>query len=288
MLKKSLLSLLVMLCLVQEVQAQLSNLEQSAVECWHATLARQLHVPDSQFLLYQGTATLGSSSIWLWNIFNAVIMDEDDIYYNPVQLNSLSGNYNWLIYDALATDTLTPSCDLEKAIENFQDAKGTFAWNKTLDDLQAGLSSSPPMQFMIDTTFIENGNNSKAPPIMMHMIVQASFTHVLKFVSYPYSPSDAPAWQLQQYSPWYMQCILKKAYYNVDNSFLSPIDWNSIFGPDGSLHEICYALVVVDGENIKVTASDNNNTYSTTITSPQPIILGVLVATVPDYILQNK
>ncbi len=287
MFKKCLLILLVTLCLVQVALAQLNNLEQGAVECWHAALAKQLHVADSQFLLYQGTATLGNSSVWLWNIFNAVIMDEDGIYYNPVQLNSLSGNYNWLIYDALTTDTLTPSCNLEKAIENFQDARGIFAWNKTLDDLQAGLNGSPPLQFAIDTTFVENVNTGKVP-LMMHLIIQASFTHVLKFVSYPYSPSDAPVWQLQQYTPWYMQCILKKAYYNVDNSFLSPIDWNSIFGPDGSLHEMCYALVVVDGENIKVTASDSNTTYSTTITSPQPIILGVLVATVPEYILQDQ
>lgn len=284
--KKGIIVLIILFYPLRFLFAQSDYLVSKAVQCWHSVLANELNVSNSQLLLCQGDMQLGSSSTWLWTILNSVVVNTDSIYYYPVQLNTLSGNYNRILFNAKTSPVIDTACNLATAIVNFANANGVFVWNKTMDDLQAALAASPPLQFTVDTT-LTGWVDSTTGNITVHITIAASFNHVVNFISYPYAPNNIN-WQLQQYAPWFMPCIFNKAYYNAGGNFLPATDWNAIFGPNGSLQRICYALIVVQGENITLTASGGGSTYTTTITATAPFVIGVLVATVPEYIRQGQ
>lgn len=154
-----------------------------------------------------------------------------------------------------------------------------YAYNATLDDLNARLQSVPGKSVkmnsrtaasslshtwargmgsgMFDGFFGEAGGESRdfAETIADASItVKCSFDRLLTFSADPLSQAGE-TWPLSDYTPWYIPAAMADAHDDTSNlvwGYRAPV-WADAFGPTGSLGRVCTGLVVVDGINIEVT-----------------------------------
>jgi hypothetical protein len=163
----------------------------------------------------------------------------------------------------------------------FQSAKGSYAWNKTIDKLQNALSGAASKSFVMDSKTQSSGlkhtwadgttsiffdifsfgggasyDKLTQSTISSGINVNASFQKVTTFASGPYAQKDANDPILSELEPWYMSVVLAKAYKTKDNTVWNnqaPTTWKTAFGSDGFLQRMTSALVVADG--IEITMS---------------------------------
>lgn len=258
------------LCPIIVASDESPNLNYISATFWHDVLAQEISVNKSMFKLYPGTVSVGSTSVWLWNIFNAVVSTNDVIYYNPVQLNSFYSDYGLLLYKTKTSAFVDKVCPLNDAILKFSSTENKYAWNKTIENLSVELQSSKPEKINRDTTVIISGDTTLVK-------VEAAFDNFVVFYSYPYAVKDSLNPILKNYNPWFTNCIFKKMYLNTNQQMLNQVDWETAFGKNGYLQQICVALVVA--KNGYYTVSTNLNgiisTDSTKFTSP--ILLGIVI-----------
>lgn len=253
------------------------NLTYISASFWHDVLAQEISVNKSMFKLYPGTVATGTNSVWLWNIFNAVVSTNDLIYYNPVQLNSFYSDYGLLLYKAKSSAFVDKVCPLNDAIVKYSSTENKYAWDKTIENLNNELLNSQKERIERDTIVIISGDTTIVK-------VEAAFDNFLVFYSYPYAVRDSLNPILKNYNPWFTNCIFKKMYYNADQQMLNQVDWEAAFGKNGYLQQICVALLVA--KNGYYTISTNLNgiisTDSTKFTSP--ILLGVVIYPTDNFV----
>jgi hypothetical protein len=321
---------LLLILLSYNASAQQTNVQQLVTKCWHDVVASNIKVRSDQFKLYQGSAAIGSTSYWMWSIFDAVVSTNDSYYYNPDQLNSLSSDYRLILYTmktTLANKSKTSKpCNLNDAIVNFSNAGNNYVWNATISDLQSSINAGNPVSFILDTTIItaQLDTNSNGYNVLKndttHININAKFDHVSVFFALPMDPDKPSSSNPAGYLPWFSGCALNAAFVNMDKQLLPDTarpNWDAIFGNNGFLKNVCVALVAVDGINIKVTVTSSaallpsvngqlkatslkpvstnqtkNNIifYYTTVSSVgHPNLLGVLVASIADFVtMTNK
>lgn len=90
---------------------------------WYHSLIAGLSLDPQTFQLYQGSASIGSQSEWLWDILDAIPPESINNYYNPIQANLFSQNYAAVIGQLLPIST-----------NNFQNCMGDYfgIWNTYL------------------------------------------------------------------------------------------------------------------------------------------------------------
>lgn len=246
------------------------NLGYISTKYWHDVLATEINVNKNQFKLYPGTAPTLNTSAWMWSIFDAVTSINESIYYNPSQLNSFSSDYGLLLYKVKTSAFVDSICPLNQAIVKYSSTENQYAWDRTVQELNLELSSAKPESINQDTTFLLLGDT-------VVINVKAFFDHIVVFYSYPYSVKDTLDPILKKYSPWFTPCMFTKIYDNTDQGMLTPVDWQSAFGTEGYLQQVCVALVVVNGGYYTVSSTYKgiDSVNSTTFTSP--VLLGVVL-----------
>lgn len=284
--------------------SQAEDFQETAAKYWHDKLAQKLGVRADEFKLYQGSATVGATNGWLWNILNAVSSNDSGVYYNPAQFNSFAGDYSVILNSADARDAHFSACNLNTCILNYCNATGTFAWDKTITDVLSELNASHSLQFIFDTSIqVASGTSRSA----VNISIAATFNHIAVSYSYPYNYTNAEESQLGL-NPWYSPCV-----FNAASTDKTMPNWSYLFGPNGCLQRICRAVVTAEDVNVVISitsasvstfkqlkrplprffldncaiqTSENISNMSTTmISTPNvPIIMGVLTSTVPDYI----
>jgi hypothetical protein len=248
-----------------------------AIEYWHNQLSQYVNMDSEKVKLAPNFIMIGNTSYSLWNIFNAMSDYNASFYYNPTQYNNFSSAYRTVLYNYPISASLDKSCPLNDAILKYSDANGTYAWNKTIDNLYAELAKSQSMVLTSDKNISIDNSAS------VHTVkIDAHYQHFLVFYSNPYTYSNN---QMPNFYPWYSPCILNKAYQNR----LSPY-WESTFGLNGYLHNITTALIVAQNGSTCITisnnASESNNTieYSNCTISTSPFIMAVVISPINDYI----
>ncbi|PIA78562.1 hypothetical protein BFR04_03235 [Gaetbulibacter sp. 4G1] len=78
---------------MSEVQKAMQTLTQQ----WYNAVVTGLSLDPNNFQLYQGTATTGPTSEWIWNIFDAIPPASINNFYNPNQSNNFSQDYQQVI-----------------------------------------------------------------------------------------------------------------------------------------------------------------------------------------------
>jgi hypothetical protein len=249
---------------------QADNLESTTIGCWRKVLSTQLGIRADRFLLYPGSAPVGASSTWLWNLFDALTTNITGYYLNPAQYNSFSADYGLILYQSMVSDSSPNNCNLNDAIVKYHNANGQYRWNKTIEDLTKELKASKPLNIRFDTTIYVPPGDS------MVIKITATFKHILVFSSYPYDEKAAAA---TGYPPWYMRCVLEEAYNNKESRF-----WEPAFGPNGFLQFISTAVIVADSASIFMSGSSNTLSFSTSSEIKQPVVQGMVVINVRDYL----
>jgi hypothetical protein len=316
----------------QAVYSQGNNVQLAIVKCWHNTLASRLGLRNDQLQLYQGSATIGSTSEWLWNIFDSVVAKTDGYYYNPAQYNSFSSDYGLILY-AMKEDHNqmdykpkpdNQSCELNEAILKYESAGGKYIWNKTITDLVSKIDIAKPLKFTLDTTIVEcfgysnsidgTCSGNKYSQLTIKLKIEAELNHVLVFYAYPYTKIDSLSPYLLKFKPWYSSCVLAMAYKNKNDSMAKSPNWDAVFRVKGLLQRACTALIIVDGVNTNFSVSSytkffvknsdshlsnnlkngipadisDNISFSTYSSVGTPVLLGVLVSSISDYINNDQ
>jgi hypothetical protein len=262
------------------ITAQYEISEYPVNQFWQTTLSAQLHLNKRQFKICQGAQTVGDDSYWLWSVFNATTVQEDGFWYNPSQHSSFPENYGLILSQSKVFPN-TDSCSLNMAMQKYNDAQNCYAWDKTYSTLISELDSSEPMIITADTSFLEQNANGTFNESIQ---IKATFEHLIVFISYPLSQTNTLNSELKSYNPWFTPCLLMQAYRNTDYRILSPGNWECAFSSKGYLTGITKALIVAGKGTIAISVSCNSfeTTSLTQITSP--VMLGVLISGVTDYI----
>ncbi len=122
---------------MSEVQKAMQTLTQQ----WYNAVVTGLSLDPKNFQLYQGTATTGSTSEWIWNILDAIPPASINNFYNPNQSNNFSQDYQAVIAH------LKPDSD-----NSFQDCMGDY-YTDWLTYLQ---SDKAPDDIFEDATKMSN------------------------------------------------------------------------------------------------------------------------------------
>lgn len=255
------------------LNGQANNLEQKALEYYQSKLAKELKVDRDYFKLYPGSSTIGNTSMWMWNIFDAM-SNSEGIFYNPAQANNFSQEYGKLLY-SIKVQEGEDSCNLQDAIITYSEA-GVKVWDVTIDSLINGLSKSDELTFDTDTVlyYYQQGHSEKTEATIS---ISVSFTKSLVLYSFPYSVKDTLDHIMKSYEPWFTPCILREAYLNEDHHYLSQEKWNKLFSANGTMQNICVALVVARGGFFEINAIDNNFSFNTTTTLGASMLIGVII-----------
>jgi hypothetical protein len=98
---------------------------------WYHSLIAGLSLDPQTFQLYQGSASLGTQSEWLWDILDAIPPESVNNYYNPIQANLFSQNYAAVIGQLLPIST-----------NDFQNCMGDYygIWNTYLHSMTLPLN----------------------------------------------------------------------------------------------------------------------------------------------------
>ena len=96
---------------MSEVEKAMQTLTQQ----WYNAVVTGLSLSPKNFQLYQGTATAGTTSEWIWNILDAIPPKSVNNFYNPNQSNNFSQDYQAVIAN------LKPSSD-----NSFQNCMGDY------------------------------------------------------------------------------------------------------------------------------------------------------------------
>jgi hypothetical protein len=262
------------------VYAQSDSCEYTASEFWQTTLSTYLHLDKKQFKLCEGVHTLGVNTYWIWSVFNAITVIDNSYWYNPSQHNYFTHGYGLILYQS-KTKPSQDSCNLNNAILKFESAQQSYAWDKTIENLHIELIASDSLNIIADTTIILEqpcGLSTK------RITIEAHFDHILVFISNPLAKLDTLNHYLKSYKPWFTPCFIASAYENVNNTILSPKNWEQAFGPTGYLNGVCKATIIANKGYIKISETSNviKAEYTTKIISP--VMLGVLACYMKDYL----
>ncbi|MES2279690.1 MAG: hypothetical protein V4592_26895 [Bacteroidota bacterium] len=231
---------------------------------WHKTLARQLGVLPQSFKLSQGSITVPRSSIWMWNIFDAITADTSAYYYNPDQHNSFAAYYGMLLFQAKAAPFTVPpladSCQVSNAIIVYTSAKNQYAWDKTIEQLFAKLPLTPGIHFTADTV-IQTITDPLLRPLSINnwgaiivtrinVSVSCDFGRAIVFNARPYSVADPNNIFLNNYVPWFKPCVYKKITIQrlFGSAVLNPLDMKA----SKPALQMCTALVVADSISVRL------------------------------------
>ncbi|MFT5751735.1 MAG: hypothetical protein ACI86L_001239, partial [Dokdonia sp.] len=95
---------------------------------WYHSLIAGLSLDAQTFQLYQGSASLGSQSEWLWNVLDAIPPESINNYYNPIQANLFSQNYAAVIGQLLPISTN----DFQSCLGDYYEIWNTYIHSTTL------------------------------------------------------------------------------------------------------------------------------------------------------------
>lgn len=104
-------------------------------------------------------------------------------------------------------------------------------------------------------------NNVSQLFISSGLDITAQFTHAATISAGPlYQVSQDPI--LSGYKPWYNSAALNLAYKNKNSWEIGDTDptWDSFFGQNGSMLQVCSSLIVVDGISLKISSSASFDT----------------------------
>jgi hypothetical protein len=164
----------------------------------------------------------------------------------------------------------------------FESAKGSYAWNRTIDGLQTALAGGASKSFTMSSntqssdvkhTWAGGGvsvifdlfsfggggsyDNLSSKATSAGVEISAKFTKVTTFAAGPYAQADANNPILADYSPWYSSAALAKAYTTKDNTVWNnqvPTTWDTAFGTNGFLQRMASGIVVADGVEITMSS----------------------------------
>ncbi len=257
--------------------AQGEDIQYLSMTFYHDLFATALGVESDLFKLYPGNASVGSTSMWMWNIFNAV-SGSDGIFYDPAQYNNFSHNYGSVLYEMKAHGDTAKTCQLNQAIQKYSKSE-VHAWDKTIDMLNKAMKAGVSIGFSMDTSFnyvsTVNGDTLKTT-----IKLSANYEHITVFQASPYSvkSSGIP----DEYTPWFSTMTFTCAYTNPSQDFLTERDWDSFFGESGSMRNLCVALIVAESGSMSVEASNQHSRFQTSSTFSSPLLLAVLIYPVSD------
>jgi hypothetical protein len=258
-----LMGLAVVLCCRVGV-AQDNNLENTAVGCWRYALANGLGVRTDRLMLFPGSASIGTTSRWLWSFFDAMTTGHPGYYFNPAQYNHFSSDYGLVLYQSMVSDSLDPRCNLDEAIIQYYQAGGQYPWNKTIGGLHDELARSGPAQIRLDTMVVTASHDT----MIIH--IAASFGHLLVFDAEPEEE-------------WYRRCVVTDAYANKSSRF-----WAPTFGSEGFMQYLTVAIVVADNATVRISGSDSNLSFANETTIRLPVVQAVVVYSIKDYIDERR
>lgn len=245
-------------------------------EYWHSQLSSYLNIRTDRLKLSQGALIVENQSYWLWNMFNAMSGYDSGIYYNPSQYNQFSSGYMTVLYNYPVSDTFDPECHINNAILKFKAARDTYAWDKSIHDLHIELAEGRPFVLKSDTTIRYCSADDTTYSYTIK--IEAQYEQMVVFYSNPYSNQKD---EESNYSPWYTPCVLKKSY-------LDSIHWESTFGPNGFMQNICVALIVAQNGSTNISVLSDVGDFSDSTTSTVPIVIAVVIFTIKDFILNPQ
>lgn len=263
---------LLLFVLSQTVYSQSVQLQTAIQQIWFNTLANKMSLSTDQFQLYQGTAMVGNTSNWMWHIFNAIPGKTTDHYYNPQQYNSFSSDYGLMLSSMKAGDV---NYMLNDATLMYDSANNKYVWDKTISNLQSSLAAGSSISLDTTITITYVSDSTLGTKNTVEVNVAANFNKYTVFYSSPYAKVDSLNQDLKLYKPWFSSLMFKQAYNVSDNTVWLPGNnptWQTAFGPTGFMQNMCIALVVIDGADIKISfktpdtiQSTGRNLYSNTI-----------------------
>ena len=152
---------------------------------------------------------------------------------------------------------------LNDAIVAFSKANGQYAWDKTLEDFNHTLASSPPKNINNNLTqecslnIDQEGNNKKHEiPIKYDVTLSASFDNISVFYSLPYTNKSLNDPILQHYEPWFSPAVFEGSYNSRSTSEWdnnTAITWDKVFGDNGFMRNISVGIVSVKGMTLTIT-----------------------------------
>jgi hypothetical protein len=241
---------------------------------WYNAVVRDCGLSAATFQLANGNIPLGDNSTAIWSILDRVPPDAFE-NYNPTPGNVFSTNYGAILLSLKAGGLVSAALQIWEAAGNFPSVK---AYDRTIDDLRAGLDSVPGATVTMgsgdDTADLSGAWAQKGdagigmfwqpsrafssppapappPPPRPGTVVEVSFDHVLTFVAGPLSTSDPLNVGLMNYKPWYNSAALNLALAD-SNAWSDPGQWLTYFAPGtGSMLRCITSLVIVDGVTSK-------------------------------------
>lgn len=243
---------LLFLGLCHNGNGQSAQLQSAVQDIWFNTLATKMHLSTAQFELYPGTAALGSTSAWMWQIFNAIPAKSTDHYYIPQQANTFSFDYS-LILGSMRSGAMNDM--LNDANLMLSSANGNYVWNKTITNLKSALASGSQLHIdtAINVTYISDSTSGVKNQAVV--IMQVQFNKFTVFYASPYSKADSLNQDLSLYKPWFDQPVFWQAFNVSDNTVWDPqqpVNWQKAFGMGGFMQNMCIALVAADGVSMKI------------------------------------
>lgn len=246
--------ILALLNIIPAAHAQEDYIGAIAIKCWHDELAKQIGLKKDQFKIRQGAEMVGSTSEWLWNIFNAIPRNDGGIYYDPSRTNQFSTDYG-LILSSLPSVPVE-KCNLSDALLKYFNASPKYIWDKTRSELLVKLLESKSLKFIFDTTIVDTICGAECYISTVSVRIDASFSHAIVFTAAPYTVADKKKPIPENYLPWYTPCVLVEAYDNPNFKL-----WDAAFGSNGFMRYVLKSLVVVEGEDVTILANSKKVQY---------------------------
>lgn len=255
----------------QTVFGQSIQLQNQVKQIWFNVLANKLGLDTGQFQLYPGSAAVGNTSDWMWQIFDAIPGKTTDHYYNPQQFNSFSADYGLILCSMKAGDV---NYMLNNAIMMYASANHKYVWNKTIANLKNALATGTSMQLdtAITITYVPDSTSGTKSQVAVN--IKAQFNKYTIFYASPYAKADSLNQGLKPYQPWFSWPMFSQAYNISNNTVWLPNQnptWQTVFGWAGFMQNVCIALVAADGVNVTISfnvpgsQSVNTNNDSTAI-----------------------
>ncbi len=256
---------------------------------WYNTLVSELGLNPKNFQLYQGSTPLGQDSPWLWNILDSIPPESIDQFYDPVQRNNFSQNYQSVISQLYPMPISGNQVDIEDVLTQanimlarVEKTKIGYAYSLTINKILDALESASCKSFQFDSETASSdinktwakktqGNtpgffnkskqkNSKLSKFESGIInsrirIKCCFDKVVCLEGHPLQkPSDQA--DLENYLPWYHKEALTRAYRDKTNSVWKPgmPSWESTFGEHGNMQRDTYGVVIVDGIKLKMSS----------------------------------
>lgn len=249
-----------------------NDFQRIGLEYWHSQLSDIISISPNKVKISQGIMMLGHDSYQLWSVFDTMANYDSELYYNPSQYNSFASDYGDKLYNLPVGSVSRERCDIDKAVIRYDKSDGTYAWSKTLDQLNDELLHSQALKYTSSKSF---GNESNPNAQAAYTVkVDVDYEQFIVFYAEPYS-SDIHNTELQGYTPWYSPCVLPYAFSQKQDEKESRLNQTT-------------AIIVANKGKLCVSILNPAQIHHDCTTLSVPAIIAVITVPLADLVSQAR